>query len=123
MRNMRKVIHGKFGGRCAYCGEEINRTQMAVVYMSMGTGGTGAIHCLYQPGHETPPDISDLMPACNLCRALCSKPSHTDEMREKLIEQIAWSRRNDNRVRLAERHGLLLAVTKPVVFHFEKHVN
>lgn len=53
-KEMRKKVHEKFGGHCAYCGREINLKDMQVDHVkSIRQGGTD--------------DFENLFPSCRSC--------------------------------------------------------
>ena len=112
---MRKTVYQKYGGRCAYCGEEITLEQMQVDH----------IEPLHRGRMQLPEEIErlthidNLNPACGPCNH--RKRTHPlEEFREEIAEQVRRLRRDSNQFRLAERFGLVEAKETPVIFWFER---
>ena len=102
---IRKQVHQKFDGRCAYCGHEITQKQMHVD------------HIVPKVAYGTD-DLENLNPACIACNNYKLFFS-LNEFRRKLIDQIRLARDHSVNFRLAERYGLIEITEKPVVFYFE----
>jgi hypothetical protein len=119
---MRVKVHAKYGGRCAYCGEEITIKQMQIDHIIPKNHYSEQHGCLIVGCRKFTDyglnDIRNLNPACRPCNN--RKSSHPlEEFRDEIAAQVGRLRRYQNGFRLAERFGLLTEVDRPVVFYFE----
>ena len=105
-RLRRLSVHGKFGGRCAYCGQEITLKGMQIDHI--------------QPRFKFGADsLDNLNPAC----ASCNNWKHSftlDEFRAELEAQTERLRRYSSQFRIAERFGLVAQAAIKVLFYFER---
>lgn len=103
---IRKQVHQKFDGRCAYCGHEITQQQMQVdhIYPKALNGSNG---------------MENLNPACHMCNNYKLTFS-VEELRRQIGRQVERGRRSSVNFRLAERYGLIELTGNPVVFYFER---
>lgn len=120
---MRKTVHQKYDGRCAYCGQEITLKQMQVDHVIPKRHYSEQHGCLIVKAKKFTEyglnDIRNLNPACRPCnnrKSACT----LEEFREEISEQVRRLRRDSNQFRLAERFGLVEAIDKPVIFWFER---
>jgi 5-methylcytosine-specific restriction endonuclease McrA len=66
-KTIRKRVHAKYGGRCAYCGEVISLEEMQVDhFIPVGRGCTDGEMESYLP-HRGTDDFDNLMPSCRMC--------------------------------------------------------
>jgi hypothetical protein len=119
---MRGQIHQKFGGRCAYCGQEITVKDMQVDHIIPKRHYSEIHGCLIVKAKKFTEyglnDTRNLNPACRPCNN--RKSSCTlEEFREEIAAQVTRLRRDSNQFRLAERFGLVVATEQPVLFYFE----
>jgi len=113
---LRIEIHKKYGGRCAYCGEEIEVEKMHVDHFRP----------LYRkwdnrprPSHAGEDTPDNMMPSCRICNSL--KAVYTiDEFRAEIEAQVARARSRSSNFRVAEKYGQIQDVSFPVVFWFER---
>lgn len=103
---LRKLVHQKFGGRCAYCGHSITQKAMQVDH----------IKPRYLNGSD---EIDNLNPACFACNNYKLTYS-IEELREQIAAQVDRARAKSVNFRLAERYGLIEVTGAPVVFYFER---
>jgi len=103
---IRKQVHQKFDGRCAYCGHEITKQQMQVDH----------IHPKAFNGSD---NLDNLNPACHPCNNYKITFS-VEELRRQIGRQVERGRRHSVNFRLAERYGLIEVTNAPVIFHFER---
>lgn len=120
---MRNKVYQKYGGRCAYCGDEITLKQMQIDHIIPKRHYSEAHGCLIVEAKKFTEyglnDIRNLNPACRPCnnrKSACT----LEEFREEILEQVRRLRRDSNQFRLAERFGLVESKIKPVVFWFER---
>jgi 5-methylcytosine-specific restriction endonuclease McrA len=131
--SQRKKIRLMFGGRCAYCGIELNgkwhvdhveavRRETEYVHgqlTALGYTKTRATGKLYKPENDR---FENLFPACVKCNILKSE-SNIEQFRQTLsyfcesIPRIATY----SHVHHLMRFGKLTIDKEPVVFWFEKY--
>ena len=105
-KDMRARVYAMYGGHCAYCGKEIDITEMQVDH----------VQSLYRGGDDEP---ENYRPACRQCNFYKSTMS-VEGLREQLglipgrLEKLLT-------FRLALAHGLVRITGKPVKFYFEEH--
>ena len=112
---MRNQVHAKYGGRCAYCGDEITMKQMHIDHMKPIWRGNPTVN----PAKRGTNDIDNLMPACKPCN-LWKTVMPLEQFRDEMTAQIERLRLRSANYRMAERYGLVVTTGKPVVFWFEK---
>ena len=110
-KKQRAEIYAKCGGKCAYCGTELNGK--------------------FQADHVIPLDhahrhkdkdlnhISNLMPSC----APCNNFKYVwglEQFRRNLEEQVQRARQYSVNFRNAERFGLIIETKSKVTFYFER---
>lgn len=105
-KDMRREVYEMYDGHCAYCGKEIDITEMQVDHVqSVKLGGAD--------------EIENYRPACHSCNFYKSTMS-VEGLREQLslipgrLEKLLT-------FRLALAHGLVRITGKPVKFYFEEH--
>jgi Restriction endonuclease len=115
MKPNRLKVYNKYGGKCAYCGTDIQFKDMQVDHViPQWRGGSHSraipvdeIHC-----------EDNYMPSCRSCNNY--KSGNPLEVFRKSIEnQIEILRRDRPTFRLAERYGLIECKPKPVIFYYE----
>ena len=105
-KDMRARVYAMYGGHCAYCGKEIDITEMQVDH----------VQSLYRGGED---EMANYRPACRQCNFYKSTMS-VEGLREQLslipgrLEKLLT-------FRLALAHGLVRITGKPVKFYFEEH--
>jgi 5-methylcytosine-specific restriction endonuclease McrA len=124
----RAQLHGMFGGRCAYCGDELGKRWNAdhvepVERIYRWESGTGSRRGRYvYTGRMWYPErdhIRNLMPACTQCNN--DKGSlRLEDWRARLQDLTGVLQRNYSAYRHAQRFGLVREVPTPVVFFFER---
>jgi len=119
----RALIFNKYGGRCAYCGEELTKgwhvdevkpilrnkvwCRKKRKYIYNGT-------CK----HPERLHIDNQMPACASCN-INKHTSSLEEFRAMIAKFMNSLNRYSVQYRVAKRYGLIEEVPKPVVFYFE----
>lgn len=105
-KEMRAQVYAMYGGRCAYCGKEIDISEMQVDH----------VQAVYLGGED---EMANYRPACRQCNFYKSTMS-VEGLREQLslipgrLEKLLT-------FRLALAHGLVRITGKPVKFYFEEH--
>lgn len=106
-KEQRMAVYNKFGGRCAYCGCEIDIKDMQVDHIeSLERGGAD--------------DINNMYPACRSCNHY--KHTYTLEDFRKALERMPSVLMRDSvTYKIAVRFGIIKHIANPkVVFYFEK---
>ena len=102
----RLQVYNKYGGKCAYCGQEIEYEDMQVDHLyPLNLGGTN--------------DMDNLMPSCRPCNHY----KHTltlEKFRQALSEEIKVLNKSSVAYRNAKRFNLIQETNMPVTFYFEK---
>ena len=105
-KEMRAQVYAMCSGHCAYCGREIDITEMQVDH----------VQAVYLGGED---EMANYRPACRQCNFYKSTMS-VEGLREQLslipgrLEKLLT-------FRLALAHGLVRITGKPVKFYFEEH--
>ena len=103
---MRAQVYEMYEGHCAYCGKEIDISEMQVDH----------VQAVYLGGKD---EMANYRPACRQCNFYKSTMS-TEGLREQLalipgrLEKLLT-------FRLALAHGLVRIMGKPIKFYFEEH--
>ena len=120
----REITRMKFGGRCAYCGDKLQKVfhvdELLPVRRNFKRSEDGLrwIHdgtCI----HPERLHIDNQMPSCPSCNI--NKHSDSLEMfRARISGFIVSLNRDSVQYKVAKRYGLIKEVKKPVIFYFEK---
>lgn len=126
-KRQRETLRAKFGGRCAYCGCDLDQRwhadhvepvvrQMRTVKTERGYKQVSTAD-VWRPEHDT---IANLMPACPPCNN--HKHNHNLETwRHELGRAREILRKNYSTYRIAVRFGFVIEATdEPVTFYFER---
>lgn len=101
---LRKEILKKYDGRCAYCGNQINETNMTIDHFDpKSKGGSLSIH--------------NLVPSCKRCNEIKADGSIKD-MKKKIEKSIKTLSRNKD-FQMLKKYGLLKIEKEPIVFYYE----
>lgn len=128
------MVFNKYGGRCAYCGEELQkgwhvdeiepvRRSWEYVKDEHGNRIWDASKREYKTKlmvmHPERFNIENQMPSC----ASCNINKHSDSLEDfrKMISGfIASLNRDSVQYKIAKRYGLIKEQVKPIIFYFEK---
>lgn len=126
----RKIIFDKYGGKCAYCGCELQKgwhvdeiEPVRRIYESVWVGGNNMKNGKWVRkfvGYSNPEKmcIENQNPAC----ASCNINKHSDSL-ENFRALITGFKNHLNQIntqyKISKRYGLVIEVDKPVVFYFE----
>lgn len=108
----RAHLHAKYGGRCAYCGCQIEMKDMQVdhvIPINRGFSGAGV-------GLR---NVDNYNPSCATCNSSKSNKS-VEEFRAHLAFRIEYARKESASLRLLEKYNLVKVTHTPVVFFFER---
>lgn len=111
----KNVVFAKYGGRCAYCGQQIELDNFHVDHFIPKRR-----YKYYTPedGPRGSDDTDNLMPACVQCN--CSKSSlDLDEWRYSIKNKISRLNNYSTEYQIAKKFGLLIELDENIVFHFE----
>lgn len=120
-KSTRKIVHAKFGGRCAYCGEEITYKQMQVDHIIPQRNYSEIHKCLIDGVTKVDYGLHDLVnlnPACRVCN-LWKSTFDIDLFRSELEDQLNRARKYSRNFRMAERYGLVEEKKTSVKFYYE----
>ncbi|NIC05239.1 HNH endonuclease [Billgrantia bachuensis] len=121
----REQVRLKFGGRCAYCGEELGkrwhadhleavRRRHELYRDEKGRHQARVVGADFEERHV----LDNMMPACAPCNI--SKAAYSlERWRDVLVGYVGALHRNNPTYRVAKKHGLIAETVKPVVFYFE----
>ena len=122
-KSQRAALREKFGGRCAYCGEELGDLWHAdhIEYVERELAfvpGKGVVSTgrMLRPERDT---LENLNPACAPCNL--DKHSLTLEAWRALMQRSNEALMRDvSTFRRAARYGLVELKAAPIVFYFER---
>jgi len=122
-KRQKEALRAKFGGRCAYCGQMMDRMHAdhvrPVIRITTDPWGNRlpASECRMARGERN--TVDNMMPACGPCNI--SKGGHTLEGWRDLLERSAEIVAREKSIfRAGVRFGLISVTKKPVVFYFEE---
>ena len=120
----RQLIHDKYHGRCAYCGEKLGDRWCVdhikpIVRDSKWDKDKGryvATGKVQNPENDTFENLNPACPSCNI-----QKNSYTlEHFRENIENYIRSLNRDSVQYKVAKRYGLIQETKLRVVFFFEK---
>lgn len=122
-KRQREALRAKYGGRCAYCGNVLDRMQAdhlePVIRVSNDPWGKplpAADRRLIKPERNV---VSNMMPACPPCNL--HKGGYRLEEWRALLNRAAEVLASEKSIfRAALRFGVLTKSDKPVIFYFEE---
>ena len=122
-KRQREALRAMFDGRCAYCGEVMDKMHadhvQPVIRITTDAWGTPlpASECRMVKAERN--TVENMMPACGPCNI--SKGGHTLEgWRDLLARSAEIVAREKSIFRAGVRFGLISVTKKPVEFHFEE---
>lgn len=111
-KSKREAVYAKFGGRCAYCGKEIDYKDMQVDhFLPLRAWG------IEDAGTD---DLKNLMPACRMCNHY--KRANTLETFRRYIAEIPRKLRDNYIYKIGVAYGNVIENEKPIEFYFEKEM-
>ncbi len=110
----REQVRMKFGGRCAYCGCELEKGWCADHVLSVGRNPSGGMD---RPQNDR---IENLFPACRVCN-YAKHDGSIEAFRKSIQDQVKRARAESWNFRMAEKYGLVQISEHPIVFHFETY--
>ena len=104
-KEVRRKVHEKCNGHCAYCGQKITMSQMQIDH----------VHSLRKGGSN---EMDNLLPSCRSCNFM--KSTSTLEDFRKHIQRLPDILRRDSvTYKNAERFRIVEVSDKPIKFYFE----
>ena len=123
----REIIFNKFGGRCAYCGNELPEKGWHVdeikpvrrnYYYDRGKGKF--MQSKKNPmRHPERMHIDNQFPACPPCN-INKHDFSLEEFRKAILGYMKHLNERRTQYKMAKRYGLVNESISPVVFYFEK---
>lgn len=124
-KEQRIQVHGKFGGKCAYCGNDIELRRMQIDHVIPVWNFMVHIKNNWKVPdflkHLTENDVNhidNLFPSCPVCNGW-KKTFYLELFRHEIEEQIKRLNEYSANFRIAKRYGLVQETPKKVVFYFE----
>lgn len=106
----RLKVYSKYDGRCAYCGRELEYSEMQVDHLIPLR--------LAEKSLDNLDTLGNYMPACRLCNHY--KRGNSMEAFRKMIEEIPDKLERDSYIyKVGCRYGNVRPVQKPIAFYFE----
>ncbi len=129
-KKQREVLKLKFGGRCAYCGDELGdrwhadhmqaiRRESEFVAAPEGSHYNVVLRHTGRCDHPELDHIENMMPACQPCN-LYKGGNTLEGWRQQLQELNRKLQDYSKHFRFAKAFGLVIEIDKPVVFYFEQ---
>jgi len=127
MKIDRNKIYRKCGGRCGYCGDEIEIKAMTIDHIIpkelFEITVANKIHVPDFLAHLTESDVNhydNLLPSCRYCNNY-KGAYHLHEFRYELTQQLKRAEEKSVNFRLAKRYGMIQEIQVPeIIFYFEK---
>jgi 5-methylcytosine-specific restriction endonuclease McrA len=116
-KRIRELVHAKYGGHCAYCGEPIKLEDMQVDHFRPLARGVPDGYLLEQRGTD---DTDNLMPSCRMCNFYKERTS-IEGFRSKLQNLLDYKR--TFATRMALKYGILVEEGWDGKFYFERKEN
>ena len=122
-KKVREVVFNKYGGKCAYCGTELNKGWHIDHINPIRRNESDYNIERFNKFRKVPitrgeDNILNYNPACRQCNIWKSTYS-IEQFRKEVSEQISRLNNYSANYRNAKRFGLVIEVNKPVVFSFE----
>jgi 5-methylcytosine-specific restriction endonuclease McrA len=113
MKKYREILFGKYGGKCAYCGETLTKgwhaDHIEPIVRNMLIGGC------QKPENN---NLENMNPSCASCNI--QKNSYTLEQFRSNIQYFVDSlNKNSTQYKFAKRYGLVVETNEKVKFYFE----
>jgi len=131
-KNKRIKVYEKFGGKCAYCGEDIHYDEMCIDHIISKRDFEVTIKYAKKPVSEAfrTPDflvhltvddvdhIDNLFPCCRTCNSW-KKSYSIETFRRQLEEQVKKLNKYSTNYRIAKKYYQVIETVRPIVFYFE----
>lgn len=116
-KSQREILRLKFNGRCAYCGCDLPKNWHADHFEPVIR--FEASYFSEKSGQMRPENnrFENLMPSCPNCNI--AKSSMPIEMWRDMLGRNIKAMMASSKFKLLEKHGLVTATPKPIVFYYE----
>lgn len=119
-KGQRETVRMKFGGRCAYCGCELEKGWCADHVSPVGRVPPEHQAKNGKFDHPERDTIDNLFPSCRVCNYAKSN-GDIEYLRTLVSAQVERARRESWNFRMAEKYGLVKEIEKTIVFWFEEY--
>ena len=120
-KEKRQLIHQKYNGRCAYCGDKLEYSKMHVDHIIPLYRRWTNLELEKYGKVKGSGKIDNLMPSCQTCNL--SKSTFTlDVWKEQICLKINRLRRDSSSFRLIEKFNLIKVKNSDIIFYFEKNM-
>ena len=104
MSDFKRKIYDKFGGRCAYCGNEITLNNMTVDHVNpkCNGGSNSYLNCF---------------PSCQRCNSIKADGT-VEEMRAKIVDSLQ-KLKTDRNFQMVRKYKMISLLCEEVTFYFE----
>ena len=113
-KKYREIIFNKYGGKCAYCGCELQKGWHIDHLEPIRRGVLKDGKSMY----EERDILSNMMPSCPSCN-INKHSLSLEEFRNLISEFMKHLNEVSTQYKIAKRYGLVMETIKPVVFYFE----
>jgi hypothetical protein len=125
----REMLRMKFGGKCAYCGcdlngkwhadhvEPVNRKLKSVRDEKRNVSRMVAAGGFWSPQNNRPDNLFPSCPACNIDKGANTLEGWREYLHYRIVDRL---RENSSTFRHAERFGVVSINPAPLVFWFEQ---
>ena len=105
MSDFKRSIFEKFGGKCAYCGNEITINNMTIDHViPRSEGGSNSyLNCF---------------PSCSRCNSIKANGT-IEEMRDSIIYSVQ-KLKTDRNFQMARKYKMISSLSEEVTFYFEE---
>ena len=111
-KKMRQLVYEKYGGRCAYCGCELDIKDMQVDHIE------SVYHAELQ-GQQVDESLDNYNPACRACNFYKSTTT-LENFRSNIQNMLIRKLRRDFNYKMLVKYGMIKEDFKPVRFYFEE---
>jgi 5-methylcytosine-specific restriction endonuclease McrA len=118
-KNKRVKVWWKYGGKCAYCGIDVEFGKMHVDHIIPKQRGFTQHEAIKYGITKGGDNLDNLNPSCASCNISKSTFS-IDKWRIELALKVDRLRRDVTNFRILERFGVVKETKEPIVFYFEK---
>ena len=109
----REIIFNKYGGKCSYCGEPLQKGWHVDELLPVRRNGDGT--CM----HPERFNIDNQMPSCPSCN-INKHSGSIEEFRNLITGFMKHLNEINTQYKNAKRYGLVKEEIKPIVFYFEQ---
>ena len=122
-QQVRMAVYNKYHGHCAYCGKEIDFSEMQVDHVT-GYGaafyGTNTEKVQQMISDGSINDIDNLLPSCRKCNYY-KGPWDIEGLRQRIKEELEHTCRQSFATQLAIQYGMIEYYPWDGKFYFERN--